>query len=338
MLRDSFDVSDDPQGEKEEEEAPLGGWECAICYDLLCDPVRLPCKHTFCRCCIAKTFQLARQRHGVPPGCPLCRAELPPGFNAATAAGATGLLRMMRRIFPIECRRREAEFSNIGELPTGQWMLVRIGNRYETIANPQKSANKHCWTMFVEPVVEGSAQETPRHEHAGKWLKARTELSRHVKSVKFQLRPYFPSDVELRTAPFIATRIGWGYFDVAVTITWKPALRTSPFQVDHELCFERGGSSEVHEVFFETALPPAARAHPLPLSTSQSSSLASSRTPRAQERTPRARVSQAEEHAQRVIQSSASESPRTQGRPPLAPLLPQAPRTPRVSQTPRRVP
>ena len=33
---------------------------------------------------------------------------------------------------------------------------------YETVANPQKSANKHCWTMFVEPVVEGSVQETPR--------------------------------------------------------------------------------------------------------------------------------------------------------------------------------
>ena len=56
-------------------EASLGGDECAVCYGLLCEPVRwsrtgdaTSCDHTFCKPCVR---QWRMQSNAA---CPLCRA------------------------------------------------------------------------------------------------------------------------------------------------------------------------------------------------------------------------------------------------------------------------
>jgi len=38
------------------------------------DPIELPCKHSYCRECVAQL-----REKGVSQACPLCRAPLPPG-------------------------------------------------------------------------------------------------------------------------------------------------------------------------------------------------------------------------------------------------------------------
>jgi len=126
-------------------------------------------------------------------------------------------------------------------------LLLRIGNRHELVTNPQmskngKHQNKHRWTMFVESATPGQSGAL------GEW-------TQHIATVKFEIDshpllprpPFFPQDAILRKPPFTTTRISWGYFDVKVTVLFKNA-RASKFEVEHELCFDDGGASEVHEI------------------------------------------------------------------------------------------
>jgi len=43
---------------------------CPICYLYLCEPIKTPCKHLFCKNCLIKSFGFNR-----PPRCPLCRTD-----------------------------------------------------------------------------------------------------------------------------------------------------------------------------------------------------------------------------------------------------------------------
>ena len=45
-----------------------------ICLEAPVDPIELPCKHSYCRGCVAQL-----REKGVSQSCPLCRAPLPPG-------------------------------------------------------------------------------------------------------------------------------------------------------------------------------------------------------------------------------------------------------------------
>eukprot|EP00439_Symbiodinium_sp_Y106_P080850 s317_g19.t1 len=47
--------------------------ECPLCLGLLCQPSSLPCGHTLCRTCLARTLDHA---FDAPPACPMCRKDL----------------------------------------------------------------------------------------------------------------------------------------------------------------------------------------------------------------------------------------------------------------------
>merc|ERR1719461_427585 len=51
--------------------------ECPLCCDMFCEPIALPCGHTFCRVCLMKTLSRAAKK------CPICRANchLNPGLQ-----------------------------------------------------------------------------------------------------------------------------------------------------------------------------------------------------------------------------------------------------------------
>ena len=43
--------------------------------------------------------------------------------------------------------------------------------------------------------------------------------SKYIKSVTYHLHPTFkPSDITVKEAPFLLSRLGWGYFDVEMDI------------------------------------------------------------------------------------------------------------------------
>ena len=50
---------------------------CVICHEVLLDPIRLPCGHTFDLSCVRVMLESARQREQIARRCPICRADLP---------------------------------------------------------------------------------------------------------------------------------------------------------------------------------------------------------------------------------------------------------------------
>mmetsp|Transcript_6771 Transcript_6771/g.8850 ORF Transcript_6771/g.8850 Transcript_6771/m.8850 type:complete len:99 (+) Transcript_6771:411-707(+) len=84
------------------------------------------------------------------------------------------------------------------------------GNTHSMVENPKKArsnkseVNKHRWVMFV-------ALNTDKDQTA-----------KFVKSVTYHLHPTFkPSVIKVTEAPFLLSRIGWGYFDVEMEIEFK---------------------------------------------------------------------------------------------------------------------
>ncbi|CAJ1356986.1 unnamed protein product, partial [Effrenium voratum] len=49
--------------------------ECPLCLGLLWEPASIPCGHTLCRCCLARTLDHA---FDTAPSCPMCRKDLAP--------------------------------------------------------------------------------------------------------------------------------------------------------------------------------------------------------------------------------------------------------------------
>ena len=64
-----------------------------ICLEAPVDPIELPCKHSYCRGCVAQL-----REKGVSQSCPLCRASLPPGAEQLFDMGDRVWLKMARAV------------------------------------------------------------------------------------------------------------------------------------------------------------------------------------------------------------------------------------------------
>ena len=81
---------------------------CPMCKEILCEPISLPCGHTFCRVCLYRCFH-ARTYEKV---CPLCRAQCV--RIVAQIAPSNVLIKMFtEQAFPAAYRKRREEFKLI---------------------------------------------------------------------------------------------------------------------------------------------------------------------------------------------------------------------------------
>ena len=86
--------------------------------------------------------------------------------------------------------------------------------------------NVHRWMMYVSLAAD--------KEQTGKF----------IESVTYHLHPTFrPPKIKVDHAPFILSRIGWGYFEVHVEIVFKAWTKIPKMELDHMLSFENGGAS-----------------------------------------------------------------------------------------------
>ena len=86
--------------------------------------------------------------------------------------------------------------------------------------------NKHRWVMFV--CLNNDKDATQKI----------------IKSVTYHLHPTFkPSVVKIEEAPFLLSRIGWGYFDIEVDIEFQKSTGLGLKKVVHELCFDGKGKT-----------------------------------------------------------------------------------------------
>ena len=110
-----------------------------------------------------------------------------------------------------------------------------VGNRHELVKNPQKAnsnskmVNKHKWTCFIE-------LNHPK-------LKKMTY--KLIDKVEFQLHETFRPPKRIckvkDNSPIEYSTIGWGTFDVPMTIFWKNGTGLSTASCEHELSFEGNG-------------------------------------------------------------------------------------------------
>ena len=86
--------------------------------------------------------------------------------------------------------------------------------------------NSHRWVMFV--CLNNDKDATQKI----------------IKSVTYHLHPTFkPSVIKVEEAPFLLSRVGWGYFDVEVDIEFQKSTGLGLKKVVHELCFNGKGKT-----------------------------------------------------------------------------------------------
>jgi len=182
---------------------------CPLCLDLFIDPVTTPCRHSFCRACIARVLISGHT------SCPLCRSILLE-FRPDVAASAQDILSLIDAVVPHEAvvRRR---------LEEAETLEVIVGNLYEHVERNDRNVNK--WTMYVS--LRGTASG-----HAAAL----------IERVVYKLHPTFrPATVTGLPPDFGLTRFGWGTFAVQCEIHWHRRLAMAPKLVEHLLVFEGTG-------------------------------------------------------------------------------------------------
>jgi Lon protease-like protein len=70
----------------------MSDFECSVCYQLLCEPLTMPCGHTFCRVCAVNFLERSKKK------CPTCRS--PCHIEASTHPACVILSTLIQRSFP----------------------------------------------------------------------------------------------------------------------------------------------------------------------------------------------------------------------------------------------
>ena len=199
--------------EKKEKEIPAE-FLCPICMQLFYQPAYTPCKHLFCLECITQVLELEQR-------CPLCRTDIPsefvPKVDAVYNANLIKKFQLQMKTREEEIKKREHELLKVKFL---------YGNTHKLVNPEDGEQNSHDWTAFVK---------AGRNE---------TNTAKYIKSVTFKLHPTFVNPERRITAPPFEVRcVGWGYFQIPITIRWKPELGVPDTHLSHVLSFDENGKT-----------------------------------------------------------------------------------------------
>ena len=68
---------------------------------------------------------------------------------------------------------------------------------------------------------------------------------KYIKSVTYHLHPTFtPSKIKVTEAPFLLSRIGWGYFTIQMDVEFQKWTNLPVIQLEHELSFNKNGHTQ----------------------------------------------------------------------------------------------
>jgi hypothetical protein len=206
----------------------LGNITCAICIELAREPVFTECKHIFCHVCITEYIEMTPQE--VELKCPMCRAVFNKSFKPKVDKDFESKIRKYHakeydsRMKLLEEAVLKCDFVKI---------KILYGNTHKLVENPKKSRtepntqNKHKWCMFVK--TDGYDSE------------------KVIRKVTFGLHPTFGvSEIEVKSAPFAMTKVGWGTFDIPVKIDFCAWTKLKPLELTHELKFTGNGETNVN--------------------------------------------------------------------------------------------
>lgn len=209
-------------------------WECAICLELLCEPLQLPCTHCFCRRCLEAACHHTNS-------CPLCRTDFPDAFNASTASVHKPLEMILIRAATVEYHARLDEVTRAA----AGLVQLRVSNTLEAICcYPHFSVR---WTVHVDLERDQQAVDL-----------ASARLPDLISAVRFGLKPAWtlvscgvrhacegeqtPAYAEASAAPYQLTAVSVAAFKVPIVIIWKDWLGQPPLRLEHQLDFSCDGA------------------------------------------------------------------------------------------------
>eukprot|EP00347_Sterkiella_histriomuscorum_P016628 403352460 len=199
------------------------------------EPCTLPCNHVFCIQCINQLVQQKTQ-------CPMCRFDFPIDYNPQVD------LKLQAKILSqneIKFKERLEELKTQGLLEGNQIRIKFIyGNDHKPVQNPKKvgqdNYNANEWTTFVRLVPNQG-------------LNSNDSIKRYIQKVRFGLHPTFGvTEIDVKSAPFQMTRIGWGVFNIPIEIFFRRDTgKKETIKLDHYLSFQGQGSSRIFTIAFD---------------------------------------------------------------------------------------
>ena len=189
---------------------------CAICLLMVCEPIKLPCSHIFCKYCLEKMKENDINNFF----CPLCRMMIPLLFKF-----------IVNKILENEylSNNKENYQKRIDEIDSyrvvdGFFEKVKLfyGNYHEIVENKENN-NHHQWKFFFKGEIKS------------KW-----KMKDLIKKVEVQLDPNFGgAPIILRDQPFELNRSGFDEFTLVFKIYWQKWLKMEPVSVEHHLNFDK---------------------------------------------------------------------------------------------------
>lgn len=227
------------------------GFECSICLELLCEPMQLPCSHTFCRKCLANFCRVSRSRQ-----CALCRASIPESFDPIVGPVHQELEQKLMRQCTMEYTQRMHDVA----LEAARLVRLKVSNTHEFVCFLPRP--KHKWTIEVQLEVQADAC-LPRGSALPDIVKhvrfalpsACRVLSSGSSAVPENERDLVPPNyIEVRSAPFQVTATSPMACAIPIVIVWQDWMDQAPLRLEHDLDFNREGGCWDYGVDLHTAL------------------------------------------------------------------------------------
>ena len=242
--------------------------ECPVCYSLIIEPIKIKCGHIFCLTCIEKLILDANVK------CPLDRIEY--NFEKDLIYDDS--------VMQINFRENSEEFrekanrilEKLKEKSKIKEVQILYGNTHDSVNS--LTNNKHKWTCYVKvadmggkinavldnfkreeklrSILEIKEEEIiTRNEKipsTSKLLSPNKNLEGIIKSVTFKLHPTFnPPSVKVCEPPFQVYRLGWGVFDIEITIEFFCNLNIENIKLNHFLSFSDEDSFKIKTIYLE---------------------------------------------------------------------------------------
>jgi hypothetical protein len=205
-------------------------YSCPICLNLTVEPVHLVCTHTFCSVCLnemIENFPCEKEF-----SCPMCRKMINKDCKIVIDIEMENYL---KENFAIEYKQR---IEQLIKYKNSQKNILKLkivyGNTHQEVTNPKRSrsdkekTNSHKWSCFVK--IENG------------------QTKNYIRKVVFGMHPSFgATQIEVKAFPFQITRIGWGTFNIPITIHWHKNIKIqNPLVLEYELSFNANGETKVH--------------------------------------------------------------------------------------------
>ena len=201
--------------------------ECAICFQIMGEPSKLPCNHIFCLRCLEILFSTNTNNK-----CPICRTPIPEEQECKIDIETLQIIEESITGEAMETVRERVRKER--ELDSRKLKIhLEYGNTHRTLSTeelssaPAYSQNEHQWKVFLRSV-------TPNLDY-----------SMYIDKVVFTLHPTFFQPVrEVVVPPYEVEGLGWGVFNIPIQIFWKGGLGVAETVYEHYLSFQGNGNAE----------------------------------------------------------------------------------------------